>query len=116
MIMLAATLGLALTVSLSALVFASNSGSGSTTHNESSGKSYNVDKDYEYYASRFGVTVDEAKSQLILQKSAGVLGAELSAKETSSFAGLYLKHSPDFRVVILLTGDEERISTQYVSG
>jgi hypothetical protein len=67
-------------------------------------------KDAEIYARDNRVSLDEAQRRLNLQKSAGLLDAELSSKEADTFAGLWIQHSPDFRIIVEFTqGGEEKV-------
>ena len=59
----------------------------------------------EMYAKRHGVTIDEARHRLKLQDVAGELDAELSIKEAETFAGLWIEHTPTFRVIVQFTCD-----------
>lgn len=55
--------------------------------------------DAEAYAQSFGVTVEEAVQRLRLQDEAGLLGAALQEEDPQGFAGLWIEHRPDFRVI-----------------
>ena len=57
----------------------------------------------EIYAKDNGVTVDEALRRFKLQDMAGELNAELSIKEADTLAGLWIEHTPNFKVVVLFT-------------
>ena len=61
----------------------------------------------EIYAKQHGVTVDEAFRRFRLQDVAGGLDAELSSKEADTFAGLWVEHTPKFKVVVLFTRNTE---------
>ncbi|HEU4325948.1 MAG TPA: S1 family peptidase [Roseiflexaceae bacterium] len=63
-------------------------------------------RDAQWYAARFGVPLDEARQRLRLQESAGALEAILSARAPDSFAGLWIEHTPRFRVVVQSTVEE----------
>ncbi|MFA5761870.1 MAG: hypothetical protein WC877_08970, partial [Dehalococcoidales bacterium] len=56
-------------------------------------------KDAELYAKLNEVSVDEALIRLDLQNAAGELDAILTEKEADTFAGLWIEHTPDFKVV-----------------
>lgn len=60
--------------------------------------------DARVYAARFGVSAKEAKRRFALQAAAGNLDAQLSAKESATFAGLWLEHTPTFKVIVQFTG------------
>ena len=61
--------------------------------------------DAEAYAEHHGITVNEAIRRLELQDAAGNLDAELSVKEAETFGGLWIEHTPEFKVVVLFTED-----------
>jgi len=60
-------------------------------------------RDAKMYASRFGVDLDEAIRRLKLQSEIGDLNAELAAKERDTFAGLWIQHQPEYRVIVQFT-------------
>ena len=60
-------------------------------------------QDAKMYASRFGVDLDEAIRRLKLQSEIGDLNAELAAKERDTFAGLWIQHQPEYRVIVRFT-------------
>lgn len=72
-------------------------------------------KDAEIYAKNMGVSVEEALYRFHIQDIAGELDAELSAKEPDNFAGLWLEHTPEFKVVILSTKYPERDFRSYLT-
>lgn len=61
--------------------------------------------DAEIYAENMGVSVEEANRQFHLQEVAGELDAALSANESDTFAGLWVEHTPVFRIVVLFTAE-----------
>jgi len=62
--------------------------------------------DAAQYAAQFGVTGDEALRRLKAQQ-ASVAATDAIAREFSSrLAGISIEHSPDYRIVVLLTGNE----------
>lgn len=71
-----------------------------------------VTEDVEMYAVEFGVSVDEALQRLALQDEAGKLQVALSSDYPKTFAGLWLEHTPEFRVVVQFTdtADDEKIN------
>lgn len=73
-------------------------------------------RDAETYAADQGVGIPEALRRLRLQREAGELNARLEAAEAATFAGLYVEHSPGFRVVARFTRDGERTLSRYVAG
>lgn len=52
------------------------------------------------YAAHFGTNLEEAQRRLSVQLSLGDLEAALEREAKTVYAGLWLEHSPDFRVVI----------------
>lgn len=66
------------------------------------------------YAKQHGVSVDEALRRFRRQDVAGRLDADLTASETDTFAGLWIEHSPDFKIVVLFTGDGEQTIQRYL--
>lgn len=67
-----------------------------------------LNEDAAVYASIYGVSLDEAVLRLKLQDVSGELNSVLSAQERATFAGLWIQHQPDYRVVIQFTraGDD----------
>lgn len=59
--------------------------------------------DARQYAKVYEVEVDEALSRLRLQSALGRLNAELIAKERQTFGGLWIQHSPSYRVFAQFT-------------
>ena len=70
--------------------------------------------DAAFYAKNFGVTVDEALRRFSLEDAARSLEAELSTIEAETFAGLWVKHTPEFRIVVQFTRDVEDIIKPYI--
>jgi hypothetical protein len=75
-----------------------------------------VERDYEQYASRYGVTIEEAERRLSLQQSIGELNRQLREKEPGTFAGLRVEHAPVYKVIVRFTRDGEQTVSQYVQG
>lgn len=61
--------------------------------------------DAQGYASNTGVSTEEALRRFQLQDIAGKLGAELGKNETETLAGLWIEHTPEFRIVVRFTRD-----------
>lgn len=70
--------------------------------------------DAQGYASATGVSIEEALRRFQLQDIAGKLEAELSKNETGTFAGLWVEHTPEFRVVVAFTRDGEETIKPYL--
>jgi hypothetical protein len=60
--------------------------------------------DARLYAERYSVGLDEAMRRISLQLDLGDVDALVRAKE-DSYAGIWIQHTPDFRIVVALTGD-----------
>lgn len=60
-------------------------------------------QDAASYAAQYGVDVGEAVRRLKLQRQVGDLDAALSAEEGTTFAGLWIEHTPRYRVVVRFT-------------
>lgn len=71
--------------------------------------------DATIYADVHGVSVDEAIRRFRLTDEAGNLDSELSMKEADTFAGLWIEHEPEFKIVVQFTHDGEEIIKQYVT-
>ena len=67
------------------------------------------------YAAQFSVTPSEALRRLQAQEASVAITNAIAREFSDRVAGISISHSPDFRIVVLLTGDE-RISDRSVSG
>ena len=73
--------------------------------------------DAQSYAADFGVTLDEALRRLSLQRDVGELDADLMLNEVETFAGLWIQHEPEFRIIVKFTeGGEETIQPYIKDG
>jgi hypothetical protein len=70
--------------------------------------------DAEVYASMNNVSLEEALRRLKLQNEIGNLNAQLSENEKGTFAGLWIEHQPNYRVIVRLTQIVESIILPYV--
>jgi hypothetical protein len=70
--------------------------------------------DAEIYAKNAGISLDEANRQFRISDTAGILQADLIANEADTFAGLWIEHSPKFRVVVLFTGKAHKTIEPYL--
>lgn len=69
-----------------------------------------ISKDVKAYASAMNIDLDTAIQRLALQELVGYLDAELAVNEKASYGGLWIQHSPQFRVIVQFTqGGEETI-------
>lgn len=60
-------------------------------------------RDAVEYAADQGITLDEAIRRLRLQELTGELATKLMANEEHRFAGLWIQHTPTFRIIVQLT-------------
>ena len=60
-------------------------------------------EDATTFAAAAGISVDEALRRLQLQKTVGELDAALEAEESATFAGLWIQHEPQYRIVVRFT-------------
>ena len=68
----------------------------------------------EGYAAHHGVSLEEAKNRFTLQRLAGELNAVLSDREGRTFAGLWIEHTPQFRVVVQFTRDAQETIARHI--
>ncbi len=66
------------------------------------------------YAEHYGIAVDEALSRFEIQEAFAGLDTQLSIKEAETFAGLYIQHEPEFRIVALFTRNGEETIKPYI--
>ena len=69
-----------------------------------------------HYAADVGVDLDEAVRRLQAQHTIGELGAELEANEQPTFGGLWIQHTPEYKVIAAFTRDGEETVRRYVTG
>ena len=68
----------------------------------------------EGYAAHHGVSLEEAQNRFTLQRLAGELNAVLSDREGRTFAGLWIEHTPQFRVVVQFTRDAQETIARHI--
>lgn len=78
------------------------------------GQNQSMIEDAKVYASLFNVDLDEAIRRLTLQATIGELASALPVKEIDTFCGLWLQHTPQFRLVIGFTQDGEKTIRPYL--
>ena len=61
----------------------------------------------EVYAKLNGVTIDEAITRLKLQDFVGPFQGQLENNDKATFAGLWIQHQPEFKIVVAFTHDGE---------
>ena len=57
------------------------------------------------YSQRYQVSPPEAQRRLTLARQAGLLGQRLERERPGTFAGLYVEHQPEFRVIAQFTSN-----------
>lgn len=57
-------------------------------------------RDAKTYAAQYGVSVEEAIQRLSLQKDIGAANSRLLSQEEDTFAGIWIQHTPEFRVFV----------------
>jgi hypothetical protein len=58
------------------------------------------------YAAQFGVSVDEAQRRLKAQQDSVAATDAIAREFAGRLAGISIEHSPEYRIVVLLTGDQ----------
>jgi hypothetical protein len=71
-------------------------------------------RDAEIYALNMQITLDESMNRFKIQEIAGHLEAELYEKEIKTFAGLWIEHTPEFRLVVQFTQDGDQTIKPYI--
>ena len=71
-------------------------------------------RDAKVYAADQGIGLDEALRRLRQQHAIGGLGAKLAGNERDTFAGLWIQHQPEFRVIVQFTRDGEKTLRPYI--
>lgn len=70
--------------------------------------------DAQWYASNFGIDLNEALRQLQIQDEIDDLEPALLKQEKDTFAGLWIQHTPQFRIVVAFTHDGEKTIQPYI--
>jgi len=68
----------------------------------------------EEMAASWGVSVEEAYQRLRIKDPIGTLQAELTEWEADTFAGLWIEHEPQYRVVVAFTRDGQETLEPYL--
>jgi hypothetical protein len=68
------------------------------------------------YARQAGVSQEEALRRLRLQDEFGRLNGLLQNEQSQTFAGSWIQHEPDYRLVMAFTQDGERTLQPYLQG
>ncbi|MBE9524594.1 MAG: hypothetical protein IMY76_05810 [Chloroflexi bacterium] len=76
-----------------------------------------IQQDAQLYAEQMGVSLEEAMKRLNMQNEDDIsdLADQLQVNEADSFAGLWIQHEPEYRVVVAFTHDGEEIIQKYVA-
>jgi len=69
----------------------------------------------EGYARRYGVSTDEALFRLDLQNSFPDLESQLESDEAATFAGLWIQHEPEYKIVVAFTRNGDETIKKYSS-
>ena len=70
----------------------------------------------EKYAKDLNVSLDEAADRLNLQSTVGELNEKLQENETETFAGMWIEHTPEYRIVVQFTERGEETLSPYMEG
>ena len=75
-------------------------------------------QDATAYAAEYGVSVDEGIRRLELQRLVSDLDGALTKEEAASFAGLWIQHKPEYRVIVRFTNRaaEARLKARVAGG
>lgn len=71
-------------------------------------------QDAEAYAYDLGVDIDTALHRLMLQDVVGELSGELAVKEADTYAGLWIQHTPEFRIIARFTHSGKETIRPYI--
>jgi hypothetical protein len=63
-------------------------------------------EDAEQYAAQFRVTPEEALRRLKAQQASAIATQEIAREFADRLAGISIEHSPEYRIVVLLTGSD----------
>lgn len=70
--------------------------------------------DIQWYADHYGVTVEEAARRLELAPEISRLQSKLRSNESESFAGLWIQHTPEYKVVARFTANGDQTIRPYI--
>lgn len=75
-----------------------------------------IRQDAQEYARQFHVSVEEAVERLQYQAGIEPLCEALTANEKDTFAGLWIQHEPEYRVIVRFTRDGAETIRPYIEG
>jgi len=73
-------------------------------------------RDAQAMAEDMGIPVDEALRRMQYQDDIGNLQVALTAEQAETFAGLWIEHQPEYRIVVQFTRDGEQTIRPYLEG
>lgn len=73
-------------------------------------------QDAQTFASSMNISLDDAINRLQLQDEIGALQEQLATNEADTFAGMWIQHEPQYRVVVTFTRDGEQTIQPYIAG
>lgn len=83
---------------------------------EPAGSTPTLNPDAQFYADEYGISLEEAGQRLEWQSAIGELNATLEANEAETFAGLWIEHEPEFKIVVAFTENGEETLAPYIAG
>ena len=81
------------------------------SHDQADGRGF--ERDAEAYAEMFDVSLAEARERLRLQEEIGSLDGKLTDGEAATFGGLWVEHSPAFKVKVGFTENGAATLSRY---
>lgn len=66
---------------------------------------HSTDPATRHYAEAMRIGTFEATQRMEAERAAGKLSARLQVERPETFAGLYIEHTPEFKIVVRFTGD-----------
>ena len=103
-----ATISLAVLASLVAISVIVSGATGNSSGDDP------LTRDAQAYADRHNTTLDEAIIRLNLQEVVGDLEYQLASNEGATFAGIWIQHSPEYKIVVKFTENGDATMRRYV--
>ncbi len=69
--------------------------------------------DAQAYAEKFSITEDEALMRLYIQDKLGLIEENIAQAKPKSFAGLWIEHEPEYRIIVQTTSEETSTLPSY---